>query len=452
MGMGSNGLAATETAAKPLANAKSPNGSKEQIHNDCNSATCQGKDNIPRFTYDPTQWESIAKAKLSTRSWGYLNGNGGTGQTYSKNLAAFDRWSILSRRLVPSRKDSQGRPCFSDTSSQVLGQSLPFPIGLAPIGIQTIFHEDGERATASAAASLGLPFTLSTVSSTSIEEVAAASDPHATRWFQLYWLGEDNKDITASLLRRAERAGYTALFVTLDTFAQGWRPSELDNDYDPFIGPNSEGVAVGFSDPAFRAKFREAFGSEADIILDGSLGTSTPADDDQAHKLGHAARMWKEMAFPGHSLVWSDIAFLQEHWHGPIVLKGIQTVADAEMCVRAGVQGIVVSNHGGRHQDGAVSSLGVLPGIARAVGDKLDIFFDSGVRCGADIIKALALGAKCVLIGRLYVYGLAFGGERGVRHVLRALMDDFGTNMHLAGLRSVSDIRRDILIREDELF
>lgn len=190
------------------------------------------------------------------------------------------------------------------------------------------------------------------------------------------------------------------------------------------------------TDPVFRATFKEKHGCEV--------------EDD----MGAAVAEWTRTVFPGMSHTWEDIRFLQEHWKGPIVLKGIQTVADAQQAVAAGVQGIVVSNHGGRQTDGGNSSLGILPRIADAVGDKLDIFFDSGIRCGADIAKALALGADCCLIGRPYVYGLALGGEEGVAHVLKSMLGDLELTLHLAGIHSVSpkDLNRSVLVKESDLF
>ncbi len=185
-------------------------------------------------------------------------------------------------------------------------------------------------------------------------------------------------------------------------------------------------MEIGFSDPVFRKHFRDKFGKEI--------------EDDK----GAAAAEWTRTIFPGFSHGWEDIAFLKEHWDGPIVLKGIQTVEDAKLAVKAGIQGIVVSNHGGRQQDGGVGSLTQLPKIVDAVGDELDVFFDSGIRCGADIAKALALGAKMVLVGRPYVYGLALGGENGVSHVLRTLLGDLDLTLHLSGIPSIS---KDVLNR-----
>lgn len=399
----------------------------------------------PAFTFHSDQWEPQAQRVLSAPSWGYVHGNAGAGSTYEKNLKAFQRWSIVPRRLVSSRRNEAGEEIFADTKTTVLGQQLPFPVAIAPIGVQKIFNSEGENAAARAAASLKIPYILSTASSTSIEDVARANGEHSPRWFQLYWPSRENDDITISMLQRAKMSGYTTLFVTLDTYVLGWRASDLDNGYNPFIRPDRMGVEIGMTDPVFREKFKKKHHYGIDDC-DAHDHHQTGRD------LGPAAQEWAKIVFPGHSHTWEDIAFLKENWEGPIVLKGIQSVGDARKCVEVGVQGLVVSNHGGRQQDGGVSSLAMLPKIAAEVGNKVDVFFDSGVRCGADIMKALALGAKCVLLGRPYLYGLAIGGEEGVRHVLRAMCGDLTKNMHLAGLRGIDEVTRDILVNEDDLF
>jgi isopentenyl diphosphate isomerase/L-lactate dehydrogenase-like FMN-dependent dehydrogenase len=204
----------------------------------------------------------------------------------------------------------------------------------------------------------------------------------------------------------------------------GWRPSDLDNGYNPFIRNDSIGVEMGFSDPVFRNHFREKYGKALE------------------EDVAKAAAEWAHIIFPGTNHSWDDIKHLQSLWDGPIVLKGIQTVSDAKRAVEAGVQGIVVSNHGGRQVDGGIGSLDVLPEIAYAVGEKLEIIFDSGVRCGADIVKALALGAKMVLVGRPFVYGLAIGGQDGVKHVVRSILADLSLTLHLSG---ISDVGKDNL-------
>lgn len=377
----------------------------------------------PPITFKSTEWEPRAKERLSAESWGYVGGNAGTGETCQKNLASFKKWSIVPNRLVPAD--------FPNLKTTVLGKEYPYPLALAPVGVQKIFHAEAESGAAKAAAAEHVPYILSTASSTSIEDVATANGD-GDRWYQLYWPSNDHDDITVSLLNRAKASGYTALVVTLDTYMLGWRPSDMDNGYNPFLRADNIGVEIGFTDPVYQKKFKETHGKEI------------------SEDMGKAAAEWAQTVFPGLSHSWEDIKFLQKHWDGPIVLKGIQTVADAKRAVEAGVQGIVVSNHGGRQQDGGVASLTMLPRIVDAVGDKLDIIFDSGIRCGADIAKALALGAKMVLVGRPYIYGLALEGEAGVKHVIRSLLGDLELTLHLAGIPSVEKtlLNRDVLLHE----
>jgi lactate 2-monooxygenase len=400
----------------------------------------------PPFTFQSTEWEEKARSVLSEDARGYLYGNAGSASTYHKNLEAFKKYSIVPRRMMPSRKDENGNSLFSNASTTVLGQKLDFPLAIAPVGVLKIFNREGEPAVARAAASVGIPFILSTATSTGTEDVAEASGPDAKRWFQLYWPSNEHNDITISLLNRAKKAGYTALFVTLDTYVLGWRPSDMDHGYNPFIHADRIGVEIGFTDPVFQKHFREKHGYDID---DSERHRSW---DVEAGSVGEAAKEFARIAFPGHSHTWEDVKFLQEHWDGPIVLKGIQSVADAKKCVEIGVQGIVVSNHGGRQHDGGIASLAMLPHIVDAVGNKLDVFFDSGVRTGADALKAIALGAKVVLIGRPYVYGLALGGEEGVAHVLRSLCGEIVLNMHLAGLRTLDEVNRDVIVRDDDMW
>ncbi|KAJ5469209.1 Aldolase-type TIM barrel [Penicillium sp. IBT 31633x] len=378
----------------------------------------------PSITFNSREWENLARDRLSADAYGYVWGSAGARDTDDNNKQAFKKWGIVPSRLVKSG--------FPDLKVSLFGETYDYPIAIAPVGVQRIFHPDGEIATAKAAQREHVTYILSTASATSIEDVAMVNG-NGSRWFQLYWPLNENNDITVSLLLRAKSAGYKVLVVTLDTYILGWRPSDLDNGYNPFIRPDNIGVALGFSDLVYRRKFLEKHGK--------------PIEED----IQTAAAEWAHTVFPGLSHGWEDIKFLQEHWEGPIVLKGIQTVADAKRAVDHGVQGIVVSNHGGRQQDGGIGSLDVLPEIVDAVGDKLEIIFDSGVRCGADIAKALALGAKMVLIGRPYVYGLALQGEEGVRHVLRSLLGDLDLTLHLSGISSVSPdhLNRSVLRRTD---
>lgn len=341
----------------------------------------------------------------------YVAGAAGSGATARVNRKAFDGWRLVPRML----RDVTDR----SLATTVLGTHLPTPVLLAPIGVQSIVHPDGELATARAAAELDIPMIMSTAASYSIEEVAAANG-ESRRWFQLYWPSDD--DVCASILARARAAGFTTLLVTLDTWLLGWRPRDLDQAYLPFL--RGTGLAVYFSDPAFRA------------------GLAKPPEDD----LQSALLRWLSIAI-GTDKSWDRLPFLRSHWDGPIVLKGILHPDDARRAADAGMDGIVVSNHGGRQVDGAVAALDALPAIAAAVGDRLTVLFDSGIRTGADVLKALALGARAVLLGRPYVYGLAIGGQGGVRHVLRSLLADLDLTMALSGRRSPSELSPDSLAR-----
>jgi lactate 2-monooxygenase len=383
----------------------------------------------PPLTFEASKWEELACSRMSADSKGYVYGSAGVRETTGKNRAAFRKWSIVPRRLVKYEG-------FPNLKTELLGETLQFPFAMAPVGVLKIFNPDGEIAATKAASKEAVPYILSTASSTSIEDVAKANGEDGQRWYQLYWPSREHDDITISLLQRAKKSGYTTLFVTLDTYILGWRPDDMDNGYNPFMRADRTGVELGMTDPVFRKQFKERHGVEVE------------------EKMDTAAPEWMRTIFPGSSKGWDDIKFLQEHWNGPIILKGIQTIEDAKRAVEAGVQGIVVSNHGGRQQDGGNSSLGMLPHIADAVGEKLTIFFDSGIQSGADIVKALALGADCVLIGRPYVYGLALGGEMGVEHVLKSLIGELELTLHLSGIPSVEKkyLNRGILVREDDLF
>lgn len=307
-----------------------------------------------------------------------------------------------------------------DLRTSVLGTEMPAPVLAAPVGVQSIIHPDGELATARAVADLGLTLIQSNMSSYSIEEVAEANRD-GSRWFQLYW--PNDNDLTLSFLDRARRAGFSTLVVTLDTPYIAWRPRDLDQSYLPMM--HGIGLAILFSDPVFRASLAK------------------PPEEDLA---GAVQRFF---AIYGNTAKgWADLAFIREHWQGPLVLKGIQHVDDARKAVTHGVDGIVVSNHGGRQADGAAGSLDMLPEIVAAVGDDLAVLFDSGIRCGADMVKALALGAKAVLIGRPFAYGLAHGGQAGVRHVFRSLLADFDLTLGLIGHSSVADLTRDTVRRQ----
>ncbi|KAI9879344.1 MAG: hypothetical protein M1830_008804 [Pleopsidium flavum] len=372
---------------------------------------------LPTVTTDPNKLEEQAKKALGSRSYNYVAGGAGERATMDANRLAFRQWKMIPRMLRPTT--------HRDLRIEIFGEVYDSPLFVAPVGVQTIFHQDKELGVAEIATELGVPYILSTASSSSIEDVAKASG-NGHRWFQLYWPQDDR--ITLSLLDRAKKAGYKVLVVTLDTWALSWRPWDLDNAYVPFA--SGIGDQTGFSDPAFRAIFKED--NDGKEVEEDVFG---------------ASRAWEADVFSGAAHTWDQLELLKKNWEGPIVLKGIQHVEDAKKALEVGVQGIVVSNHGGRQLDGAIGSLEVLPEIVEAVGNKMTVLFDSGVRTGVDVIKALCLGAKGVLIGRPFVYGLAIGGKNGAKSALKNILADLDNSMGLAGIRTVKDCDRSMIRR-----
>ena len=366
--------------------------------------------NRPLLPVSPAALEAAGLAALSPEALGYVAGGAGAEQTAAANRAAFDRWRILPRMLrgITER----------DLSTTVLGTALPAPVLLAPVGVLGIVHPDAERAVARAAAALGLPMVLSSAASTSLEDVAAEV-PDAPRWYQLYWPRQ--REIAASLVARAEAAGYTAIVVTVDTWQLGWRPRDLDRAYLPFL--HGDGIANYLTDPAFRA------------------GLARPPEEDPVAAILH----WVAN-FSNPALTWDDLAFLREHCSLPLVVKGVLAPDDARRCLDVGMDAMIVSNHGGRQVDGAVGALDALPAVVAAVAGAVPVLFDSGVRTGADAVKALALGAAAVLLGRPWVYGLAARGEEGVRHVLRTFLGDLDLTLALSGHARLADLGPDSLV------
>jgi len=354
-----------------------------------------------------------AQRVLSPEAYGYVAGGAGAELTVRANLQAFERWEIVPRML----RDVSVR----DLSCTVLGTTMPAPVMLAPVGVQSIVHEQAELAVGRAAAAQGLPFMLSTAASHTMEQVAEAVGG-AARWYQLYW--PKDRDLAVSFVQRAASAGYEAVVVTLDTWMLGWRPRDLGNGYLPFL--KGEGVANYFSDPVFRAALER-----------------TPEED-----LGPALGHWAYQ-FANPSVTWDDLAWLREQTELPIVLKGILHEDDARRAVAAGVDGLIVSNHGGRQVDGAIGALDALPGVREAVGPELPVLFDSGIRTGADVFKALALGANAVCIGRPYVWGLALDGQAGVEQVLRCLLAELDLTVALSGYTAIGQLDGDALRRSD---
>ncbi|MGA2453236.1 MAG: lactate 2-monooxygenase [Solirubrobacteraceae bacterium] len=363
----------------------------------------------PTLPISASELEARARERLSVEAFGYVAGGAGSELTMAANLSAFARRQIVPRML----RDVSER----NLKTSVLGTAMAAPVLLAPVGVQSIVHPDGELAVGRAAAAHGLPAILSTAASHSIEDVAETMGS-ASRWFQLYW--PRDRDLAESFVARADAAGYEAIVVTLDTWLLGWRPRDLSNGYLPFL--KGEGVATYFSDPVFRAALTK------------------PPEEDPGPAIGHWAYQ-----FANPRVTWSDLAWLRQQTKLPIVLKGIVHADDARLALEAGVDGLIVSNHGGRQVDGSIGALDALPGVRDVVGDAFPVLFDSGIRTGADIFKALALGADAVCIGRPYMWGLGLDGQAGVEFVLRCLLAELDLTLALSGHTDIAQVDRSAL-------
>jgi isopentenyl diphosphate isomerase/L-lactate dehydrogenase-like FMN-dependent dehydrogenase len=363
----------------------------------------------PALPFSFEVWEQRARSILDDKAFGYIAGGAGAGETIRANREAFERRKVWPRML----RDVAER----DLQTTLFGTRLQAPLLLAPIGIQSIMHPEAERATARAAVATGVPFILSTVSSVAIEEVAGLMG-EAPRWFQLY--AGKGREVTASMLHRAEVAGYSAVVVTLDTAVLGWRETDLAHAYLPFL--QGEGIANYLSDPAFRGQLQR------------------PPEEDP----GSAIQRFLTI-FSNPSLTWREIDFIRAQTRLPLLLKGILHPGDAEQALDHGADGVIVSNHGGRQLDGGVAALDALEAVSERIRERVPLLMDSGIRRGADVLKAIALGAKAVLLGRPYAYGLAVGGEVGVRQVIRNLMAEIDLELALSGRRSISEVDRSLL-------
>lgn len=365
------------------------------------------KGEVPELPLRAEDLEQRAADLLSPEAYWYVAGGAGDASMRA-NREAFDRYRLVPRMLT----DVSER----DLSVTVLGKRQPHPVLLAPVGVLGIIHDDAEVAVARAASALDVPMILSTVSSKPMEEVADSLGD-TRRWFQLYWPG--NAALTQSFVKRAEVAGFEAIVVTLDTKMMAWRERDLELAHLPFL--KTHGLSNYFKDPAFRSLLEK------------------PPEDDPAS----AVRKWTEI-FSAPEKTWEDLAELRGMTDLPLVLKGVLHPDDAQRAVQAGVDGVIVSNHGGRQVDGAVAAIDALPRVADAVAGRIDVLFDSGIRHGSDALKALALGASAVLLGRPYVWGLACQGSQGVETVLRRMLADIDLNLAMSGHSRLDELNRDI--------
>ena len=358
------------------------------------------------------EWMERARSTLTKDAWDYLEGGAGDEDTVHENRSAFKKWRIRPRYL----KDVSKRTM----EAEFLGQNRESPFILAPIGVQSILHKDGEIASARAAAKMNMPFILSTVSSITMEEIVKKS-PEGEKWLQLY--PAKDKNIIRSFIKRAEKAGYTAIVVTADTTMLGWRERDLNNAYLPFL--RGEGLANFFSDPVFRRRLEK------------------PPEEDLIKAIMEFISVYVNPFFS-----WEDFKEICSTTEIPVILKGITHREDVELAFKSGARAVVISNHGGRQVDGAISSLDALEEITGSGNLKGEILFDSGFRHAADALKAIALGASGILIGRPYAYALSVAGQEGIELYLEQVMAEMDLEMGLSGIKNLKELNRESLYRK----
>ncbi|MCW2537945.1 MAG: lldD [Modestobacter sp.] len=397
----------------------------------------------------PTVYRALAREarrRLNARAYGYVAGGAGDEATQRADRTAFDAWSVVPRVL----RDVSRR----DTSVELFGRRLPAPVLLGPVGALELVHPEADLAVARAAAAVGVPMVFSNQASVPMETTAAAMGD-APRWMQLYWSTSD--ELVESLLGRAEDAGCEAVVVTLDTTMLGWRPRDLDLGHLPFA--LGKGIAQYTSDPVFRRLVEEraaAAGpprhpqprptvSAVRALVGMARAWPGPLLENLRSPLPRAAVETFLGIYSRPSITWADLAWLRSRTTLPVVLKGVLHPDDARRAVEEGVDGVVVSTHGGRQVDRSIAALDALPDVVAAVGDRIPVLFDSGIRSGADVLIAVALGARAVLLGRPYAWGLGLAGEAGVRQVVEDVIGEFDLTLGLTGHTAVDQLTREVL-------
>lgn len=366
---------------------------------------------VPTLPMSFAELEARAQSAMSPSVWSYVAGGAGDERTQNVNRTAFDRWGLMPRMFVGAKE--------RDVTVDLFGVTLPSPAFMAPIGVMGICAQDGhgDIAAARAAARTGVPMVVSTLTADPLEDVAAEFGD-TPGYFQLYT--PTDRELAASFVQRAEKAGFKGIIVTLDTWVPGWRPRDLSTSNFPQL--RGKCLANYTSDPVFRA------------------GLPAPPEENMQ------AAILKWVSTFGNSLSWDDLPWLRSLTTLPLLVKGIQHPDDARRAIDGGVDGIYCSNHGGRQANGGIPAIDCLPGVVEAAGD-VPVLFDSGIRSGADIVKALALGATAVGIGRPYAFGMALGGTDGVVHVLRSLLAEADLIMGIDGYRTLADLTPEALRR-----
>ncbi len=360
----------------------------------------------------------LARRRLPAAALGYLEGGGEDEWTMHRNREAFGQVELVPRVL---RAVSQPA-----TATTVLGTPMPLPFALSPIGAPRMFHHEGELAVARAARRAGLPYGISTLATQPLEAIAAEAQG-SPLWFQLYLWGD--RSAARKLLAQARAAGYRALLLTVNTSVRSNRERELRNG---IVLPNPE------------LTLRTVVNGARHLAWSWHFLSSPALDFPNLSTSGLTSRQRLAEMFDG-TVGWPDLDWIRQEWDGPIALKGVLSQDDARRAADEGVDAVIVSNHGGRQQDHVPAALEVLPGIADAVGGRVEVLFDSGIRRGSDIATALALGARAVLVGRAHLYGLAAAGEAGVRHAIDILAGQLRTTMALCGAATLADLDRSLV-------